>query len=132
MKLPKRSAPLAAFSLIGTAMTLGIWLTLGLRFDRETSPAWHFTPYLTMPACPLAGISVTGMFPLLRQRHRQHGQGPEPQSEGHPAVALPQPTSTEGPSPAGSWKLPPGTSLGKTEKGAAPVRKGGPLLRLWT
>ena len=33
MKLPKHSAHLAAFSLIGITMTLAVWLTLGLRFD---------------------------------------------------------------------------------------------------
>ena len=66
MKPPKHSAHLAAFSLIGMTMTLAVWLTLGLRFDWETSPAWHFAPYLTMLACPLAGISITGMFPVFQ------------------------------------------------------------------
>ena len=63
-----------------------------------------------------------------RSRHvHNHAPGARNDAEDREAAR-----TTEGPNPAGSWKQPPGTSLGKTEKGAAPVRKGGPLPRLWT
>ena len=56
----------AAVSSLGAALTLGTWLVFGLRFDLQSSPAWHFVPYLLMLASTIAACSVIGTLPVFR------------------------------------------------------------------
>ena len=55
-----------AVSLLGAALALAIWLVFGLRFDLQSSPAWHFVPYLLMLASTITACSVIGTLSAFR------------------------------------------------------------------
>ena len=65
MALPRFSVYLAILSPLGVGMGLMTWLTLGLDFDTEISPGWHFAPYFVMMTCLLFGSAIMGMWPDL-------------------------------------------------------------------
>ena len=65
MAFPRFSLHSVAVSLLGSSMVLAVWLVFGLRFDLQSSPAWHFVPYLLMLASTIIACSVMWTFPAF-------------------------------------------------------------------
>ena len=65
MAFPRFSLHRVAVSLLGSSMVLAVWLVFGLRFDLQSSPAWHFVPYLLMLASTITACSVMWTFPAF-------------------------------------------------------------------